>query len=442
MQFCVLLTVALGLISVEYLPAVESQTAAFHFLASLIVQAAVCLMSAVMAMRLQPNSGHSERSADLERRLSRTVFLHTVGWALCSIASFLWLPWTSGLLGTSQDWSLIARPLTLLPAVASFSVSWFFWFDVESSLSSVSTQGGTVGISVQRKGQFDRLVYVFKQSTRFLAVPGLLLVGMVCWSDLVSLYMPGHQDSVAGTLARCVPLIPMAVLLPQVLRWTMTSKSLPSGRLRDAVNRLCEETGTRMSDVMVWDTQLSMRNAAVTGLVPGLRYLFLSDRLIRDVPARRIELLVLHELGHVRHAHSLKLLLMSCLLGSLGSVSYLIGVASVGFYPAIVVSVASCWISAIGFGRLSRLYELQADLWAARFSGDTTEYLRSLADLGGRPDRGGWLHPSFEKRCEFLLNGIEKAGGKLRSDILRVLLCLLVWVCAVPGSLMLVARGG
>ena len=46
-----------------------------------------------------------------------------------------------------------------------------------------------------------------------------------------------------------------------------------------------------------------MANAAVIGLLPGWRYVLLSDRLIETMTDAEIEAVFAHELGHIVHNH-------------------------------------------------------------------------------------------------------------------------------------------
>ena len=59
---------------------------------------------------------------------------------------------------------------------------------------------------------------------------------------------------------------------PEVLRRVLHTSPLPDGPLRRRLEALCRRTGMKYRDILVWHTQFNMGNAAVMGVVPGVRY--------------------------------------------------------------------------------------------------------------------------------------------------------------------------
>src|SRR5262249_9355407 len=61
----------------------------------------------------------------------------------------------------------------------------------------------------------------------------------------------------------------------------------------------------RFTDILVWDTRDTVANAMVTGPSRWLRYVVLTDRLIKDMTPDEIEAVFGHEVGHLKHHHML-----------------------------------------------------------------------------------------------------------------------------------------
>ncbi|MER6299450.1 M48 family metalloprotease [Kitasatospora sp. NPDC001539] len=77
---------------------------------------------------------------------------------------------------------------------------------------------------------------------------------------------------------------------------------MPPGELRTALLELAERDGVRVRDVLVADA--SRRTTALNAYVSGLgatRRIVVYDTLLSTAEPREVELVVAHELGHVRH---------------------------------------------------------------------------------------------------------------------------------------------
>ena len=78
-------------------------------------------------------------------------------------------------------------------------------------------------------------------------------------------------------------------------------------------------SGFRFTDVLVWDTGQMMVNACVTGILPGFRYVLLSDALLESLSPLETAAVFGHEIGHVAHRHFLYFAFF--FIGSLGVLS-------------------------------------------------------------------------------------------------------------------------
>ena len=78
-----------------------------------------------------------------------------------------------------------------------------------------------------------------------------------------------------------------------------------------------------------------MVNACVTGILPGFRYVLLSDALIESLTPLEIAAVFGHEIGHVAHRHFLYFAFF--FMGSLGVLSLLRRARRAGRIPGRAV---------------------------------------------------------------------------------------------------------
>jgi Zn-dependent protease with chaperone function len=95
------------------------------------------------------------------------------------------------------------------------------------------------------------------------------------------------------------------VLAPWPLRLILGAHPLPPGPIRARLEAAAGRLRFRYTDILLWDTRGGMANAMVTGPLPWLRYVFLSDRLLEALAPDEVEAVFGHEVGHVRHGHLL-----------------------------------------------------------------------------------------------------------------------------------------
>ncbi|WP_232701043.1 M48 family metalloprotease [Halobacterium wangiae] len=145
-------------------------------------------------------------------------------------------------------------------------------------------------------------------------------------------------------------------------------------------------------------------NAVAAGLLPGFRYVFVTDALLRTLDAQSAAAVVAHEAGHHRRGHVLARFLAT----SLALVPLFLAASGVvvQFAPAVVASVGLL----LAAGPVVRWTEFDADAYAARRVGARAmdAALATLADRGlvptERPPLVGLLslHPSVSRRLDRL----------------------------------------
>jgi Zn-dependent protease with chaperone function len=212
-------------------------------------------------------------------------------------------------------------------------------------------------------------------------------------------------------------------LLPYLLRYTWDTVPLGAGPLRAVLDALSARARFRCSQVLIWRTENQMANAAVVGLWPRSRVVLLSDALLAQLHPDETLAVFAHEIGHARRHHVLVFVAWSVafFMGiDLLAVQWLPG----GALPAGAVLLASLVAWYLGFGWLSRRFELDADVFSAELLDDPEPMVRALESVGGPHGRGRrtWRHFSPADRVDFLrrLAREPELGRRLRRR-LRVL---------------------
>jgi STE24 endopeptidase len=213
--------------------------------------------------------------------------------------------------------------------------------------------------------------------------------------------------------------------MPIFLRFFLGLKPLPPGPLRDRLENTAQRLRFRYSNVLVWNTRNLIANAMVTGFIPWVRYVILTDRLINDLTPDEIEAVFGHEVGHIKHHHLifyLAFFLTSFLLLGLiwGGATNWITQADINALLTWLPVLDDDTLQTLGgflklgllaayalffFGFISRRCERQADLFGAgTVSTDVfIAALEKVADINGIPrNRFSWLHPTIDQRVEFL----------------------------------------
>lgn len=176
------------------------------------------------------------------------------------------------------------------------------------------------------------------------------------------------------------------LMAPEILRRVLHTEPLPDTPLRRRLEMLCRRTGVRYREILLWRTQNNMGNAAVMGFVPRLRYILLSDLLLETMTDEQIEAVFAHELGHIVHRHMAWYLVFIVVLSlfSFGTGKWAQdAMESIGLKEesaqALLFGTMFVVKFLILFGFVSRRFERQADVFAARTIED--HRLRPVVEL-------------------------------------------------------------
>jgi Zn-dependent protease with chaperone function len=208
--------------------------------------------------------------------------------------------------------------------------------------------------------------------------------------------------------------------LPLVLRYTWDTEALPKGPLREFFEELARRARFRCQEILVWRTGHSVANAAVVGVAAPLRVVLLSDALLSQLVPRELQAVFAHEVGHTRRHHVWIFAAWTAafFLGLDLAIARWLPVDEV-WSMALLGTALLLWY--VGFGWLSRRFELDADLFAVELTGDIEGMVGALESVGGphARRRSSWRHFSTEQRVEFLrhLALAPERGSKLRRKL-------------------------
>ncbi len=311
----------------------------------------------------------------------RTTFLLRVavlGGFTAAVFLTHWPQWFR--LGRSIPALQIAGDLiVLVPFLAGQIAVWWAAFSFESALHAEPAPS-TFGVAATSERGWNLRRYFDFQLRHHLLVVAVPLVLILFFANVIRGYEEELSestgwiwtaDALLGLVAGCVFL-----LAPMLLRHIWRTQPLEPGPLRSQLQELCQRIGLRCRDILVWNSDGMMINAAVMGLAPRVRYVMLSDALLDTMNTQQIEAVFGHEAGHVRHRH-IQYFLLFAFVGWLvvaGLMELLARGAGVGnsasgtsslLIPAAGVG-ASVLVWGVGFGWLSRKFERQADMFGAQ----------------------------------------------------------------------------
>jgi STE24 endopeptidase len=342
--------------------------------------------------------------------LSQTAFfvlsLYILGWG------WALQTWFDGNL------SIFVKPLAMAPYLAALILSWALYYDVDRAAHEMLWITGD-------RPFLRRLAYLALniRHNLILLVPPFILMTMQEALQLVFPQLKRREEFPLLSLGLLLSLMSISVIcIPWLLRVFLGLRPLPAGDLRDQLTATARRLNFRFSDILVWNTLGTQANAMVTGLAPVLRYIVLTDRIIKELSTDEIEGVFGHEVGHVKHHHmglyTLFLFLSLVLLGAVWAFGLdLVKAYLVPAWPDLSTLVDHQeWFLAVVivyvflvFGVLSRNCERQADLYGCRVA-TRDAFIRALekvADINGMSrDKPGlftaWQHWTIGQRVDFL----------------------------------------
>ena len=312
----------------------------------------------------------------------------------------------------------------------------------------------------------------------FTAVP-LLLILLLHDTAMIALRITGIARYPSDALEGAVTLLSALVVFiraPVIIRRVLQTQSLPDGALRRRLEAFCREHNLKYRDILIWQTNHNLGNAAVMGIIPQVRYILMSDLLLETMTPEQIEAVFAHEVGHIVHRHMIwYLVFFKGVMLALAAVAllvefYLRFVHLPGWLPTdLLMTLAGAGGFLVAFGFVSRRFERQADVFAARQMERraTTQLalsstvnpchvgpygarifssaLQKVALINGMPITGplwrNWCHGSIDTRMRYLLKISEDPAQTRQFDRwMRTLYAALVTALLIVGGLWIIVQ--
>ena len=299
-----------------------------------------------------------------------------------------WLvQYTSVYPGDEQHAAMLALPGLLVgtgPALLAWMGLWWAAFPAERALREQSLLNQLdQDMPVHAPPRFlDYLFANIRQQLLLMLLPVLLIL-FVRDVSLIGLRLAGVGLGSVEQFENII-LMPAGLMVfifaPELLRRVLNTRRLPDSPLRQRLEELCRRSGLRYREILLWNTHYSMGNAAVMGLVPRLRYILLSDLLLETLTDQQIEAVFAHEVGHIVHRHMgwYVVFFAAIAMAAMGPGTIaeiwlrqqvdawrLLGVDGERILE-VVLALGSMGGMLLVFGYISRRFERQADVFAAR----------------------------------------------------------------------------
>lgn len=226
-----------------------------------------------------------------------------------------------------------------------------------------------------------RLTYVFHNLRQF-SLMVLLPVGLIVLQYTLSRFAPEMTRTVvyrAATLA-AVPFL--LLFMPLLMKPLLGLKSMPHGPVRDRLEAQAKRLNFRCTDFLLWPTHGTVVNAMIAGLLPQVRYVVFTDRILEELPPDELDAVFGHEIGHAKHGHiwlyaaflTLSLLMLGALVtflllqfeATLNQPENQKWMKKYGSWLALPpVGLVASYLFVV-FGALSRRCERQADVFGCK----------------------------------------------------------------------------
>jgi STE24 endopeptidase len=283
------------------------------------------------------------------------------------------------MLGPANAWpvQLPGAALGTLPAVLTWMGLWWSQYPADRALREQSLLVLLEeGLPVHAPpGFWDYFRSNVRLQVLFTMVPVALILGtrdvliVMLWKTQ---WFGPLRPELDATVSLGSALL-VLVFAPEILRRVLHTQPLPPSPLRDRLEALCRRANLRYREILLWRTENNMGNAAVMGLIPQVRYILLSDLLLESMRDEQIEAVFAHEVGHIVHRHMGWYVVFFVILTLAGygaaatAARHLNWMQLPTWLPTeLVVMGASVAAFLLTFGFLSRRFERQADVFAAR----------------------------------------------------------------------------
>lgn len=361
------------------------------------------------------------KQQEIYRNAILWLWVGTLPWA------YHWGGWQSGLaLARQASWpEVVTLALCYLPSIALLASLDLSAVQLEESLLK-SRQRGTN--ATEQLGLGHRWLQVVRLGeTGALLTCILPALAIVAINDLWQWWFPISPPWLRGLVTLIALGIVVVAAAPLWMRAMVAAQPFEAtSRLPARVAFLCQQLRLPCPTVLGVGSQRAWVGAALVGWIRGARQLWVGKVVCEQLTAAELDMVILHELAHLKRGHCwwrlLPLVMTSLLLAVLVR-AYLVPLQSLGLASWLSYSLAGFGLAALiliicgTLGWISRRCELDADRQACWMAGAVCEWAQGQPHLPGLTlaralerlhgpdtvrDSKHWLHPSLAQRCRAL----------------------------------------
>ncbi len=419
-------------------PSIAQPWASVIFLAGYAVVVAILGWRDRWRMRRLAGGSGLPRSA----RTAMLARLLVPAWFAVGIAFLGWRDAVDRMLGSAANWPVETPGLLLgiLPVLLAWMGLWWAHYPVDRAFYEqnllLQLDADLPLYAPPTFGEY--LVSKLRMQILFTMVPVLMIVALRDAGGLIFLFFkidpsnPAHDALLWG-----VSVVLVFLIVPEVLRRVLATESLPDTELRRRLWEIADRDRVRCRDVLLWRTHHTVGNAAVMGVVRWFRYVLLSDLLLESLPDEQVLAVFAHEVGHIIHRHMIwyagfwigLTMAFTAAADSLDLLALHRGLSPSIIDPAIVLMELAAIV--IGFGYLSRRFERQADVHAARTMQALAEPMNGRSYVGVA---GAAVFNSALLRVAEVNNIPTEARGRFTGSLRHRLAFLTEWVSTLAAS--------
>jgi STE24 endopeptidase len=231
-------------------------------------------------------------------RLRRVLFFGNVGAVALAVLGLGW-GWTvQHVLVIERGGERVLAPFAELAVPLPYFLilfgCWLIYYDAERALHRL--------IPGPARSFWSRAGY-FAHHLRQLALLVVLPVGLLVTQQTLTRVDPDtvRADWYRVLSVACVPAL--ILLMPLVIKPLLGLRPLPAGPVRSRLEGLARRLNFRCTDFLLWPTHSGTANAMIVGLVPRIRYVIFTDRILEELPPDELDAVLGHEIGHAKHGH-------------------------------------------------------------------------------------------------------------------------------------------
>jgi Zn-dependent protease with chaperone function len=313
----------------------------------------------------------------------RLFFFANLGLVAASVVAFGWGWYVQNTLivfdtagGSRATLAPFAELAVPLPYFLILFGAWTIYYDAERALHRTTLIGQT------DRAFWTRTGYFFNHLRQFLLLVMLPVMLLVTQQTMERWVFGGDAGWYRLGFYVLIPLL--VLLMPLLVKPLLGLTSMPAGPIRDRLEALAKRLHFRCTDFLLWPTHSAVANAMIVGLLPRVRYVIFTDRILEELQPEEIDAVFGHEVGHAKHGHIplyLAFLLLSVLV--LGTFwvwlhdQFVKGTLPAWLHGWIGTAQLEDWIALppvvllgayvfLAFGFLSRRCERQADVYGCR----------------------------------------------------------------------------